>query len=76
MGEFQYDKYKDGHYGGFVWAMFLAASFINGVIFMNMLIAIMGETFNEVTADKEMNDLIEKVNIIRDYLWILDIEKL
>lgn len=62
--------------GGFVWAMLLAASFINIVIFMNMLIAIMGETFNEVTAEKEMNDLIEKVNLIRDHLWILDIEKL
>jgi len=76
MGEFQYDKFKDGEYGTFVWMMFLSASFINIIIFMNMLIAIMGETFNQVTAEREMYDMVEKVNFIREHVWILDIEKL
>jgi len=45
-GEFSFDRY--GYVSGdskFLWVMFLLATFINMIVFMNMLIAIMGETF-------------------------------
>ena len=37
--------------------MFLLATFVNSILFMNMLIAIMGETFGAVTENEEANGL-------------------
>lgn len=47
LGEFNYSPFVHGQYGNryFLWIMFLLSSFINCVVFMNMLIAIMGQTF-------------------------------
>ena len=50
LGEFNFSPFKNGKDGNryFLWIMFLLGSFINCVVFMNMLIAIMGETFAKV----------------------------
>ena len=47
LGDFNYSPFKHGQFGNryFLWIMFLIGTFINCVVFMNMLIAIMGETF-------------------------------
>ena len=37
----------------FVWVMFLLATFINLIVFMNMLIAIMSKTFNDVMENEQ-----------------------
>jgi len=36
----------------FVWGFFIAATFITSITFLNMLIAIMGDTFSRVTEVK------------------------
>ena len=51
LGEFQYDNYSKGveiQEKYIVWFMFFLGSFLCCVVFMNMLIAIMGETFSQV----------------------------
>jgi hypothetical protein len=53
LGEFAYDGYSDGPNKYSAWAMFLLATFLTCVVFMNMLIAIMGETFGAVTEKSE-----------------------
>lgn len=45
LGDFDTSRYKNGNGKYYVMAMFLAATFVVSVIFMNMLIAIMGDTF-------------------------------
>jgi len=45
LGDFDSEIYRTGYDWYYVMAMFLAATFIISVVFMNMLIAIMGETF-------------------------------
>jgi len=45
LGEFDLDGYKMGPNIHFVWLMFVACTFIILIVFMNMLIAIMGDTF-------------------------------
>jgi hypothetical protein len=59
LGEFAYDSYSAGPNKGSAWLMFLLATFITCVVFMNMLIAIMGETFGEVTEKSEQSGLNE-----------------
>ena len=49
IGEFKFDNLLASDNSLFIpWTMFIIATFVNCVIFMNMLIAIMGETFSRV----------------------------
>ena len=48
LGDFVYDNYIYGESYVLVWCFFLTATFIICVVFMNMLIAIMGDTFGSV----------------------------
>ena len=48
LGDFSYDNYIYGDCSLVVWCFFLSATFIICVVFMNMLIAIMGNTFGTV----------------------------
>jgi hypothetical protein len=59
LGEFAYDGYSFGPNKYSAWSMFLMATFLTCVVFMNMLIAIMGETFGAVTEKAEQNGLKE-----------------
>ena len=43
---------------------------------MNMLIAIMGETFGQVSETSEENGLMEQVSLIADNNWLLDLQQI
>jgi hypothetical protein len=50
LGEFDLENsYTEGPNVGLCWFMFVLASFLILVTFMNMLIAIMGDTFGNVS---------------------------
>ena len=55
--------------------MFCIATFIISVVFMNMLIAIMGETFGSVSEESEESGLREQVVLIADHSWLVDLNK-
>ena len=55
--------------------MFVFATFINMIVFMNMLIAIMGDTFTTVMAAQEESGLQEMVTLMTDNIWVYDISK-
>ena len=56
-------------------AMFLASTFIVAVVFMNMLIAIMSNTYGEVQDGAVENGIKERVSLMDDHLWLLDLQK-
>ena len=56
--------------------MFLLATFINLIVFMNMLIAIMAKTFSDVMENDDRSALSERVRIISDHIWIIDYKKM
>ena len=43
------------------------------VVFMNMIIAIMGNTFGNVMAAQQENSLNEELALIYDHIWLLDL---
>lgn len=59
LGEFKYGKFSKGPNKYSVWVMFVLCSFLTNVVFMNMLIAIMGKTFEDVNQAMEENMLKE-----------------
>ena len=59
LGDFDVSTYLAGYEKYSMFAMFLLATFTVAVIFMNMLIAIMSNTFSEVLDNEEQNGLLE-----------------
>ena len=76
LGDFDSTIYRTGYDKYFAMAMFLMATFIISVVFMNMLIAIMGETFGQVTEAAQESGLREQVVLIADHAWLLDLKKI
>ena len=56
--------------------MFLLATYLVSIIFMNMLIAIMGETYENVTDIRIENGLQEQVNLISNHYWLLNLNQI
>ena len=57
LGEFDMDGYSQGTNVYMTWGFFLMGTFLVLVVFMNMLIAIMGDTFGNVQAIQEESAL-------------------
>lgn len=60
LGEFGVDSFGDSSNEILMWLLFLFATFITMLVFFNMIIAIMGETFNTVNENWKRSSLIEK----------------
>ena len=76
LGDFDSTIYRVGYDRYFAIFMFLLATFIISVVFMNMLIAIMGDTFGQVLEVAEESGLREQVVLIADHAWLLDLKKI
>lgn len=75
LGTFFVSDFKYGPNSEMAWVFFILASFIIQVVFMNMLIAIMGETFSQVREKIEESQLSEQLGLIEDHIWLLDLNK-
>ena len=73
LGEFNTEPYMDNNHQGLMcYILFLLATFLIMIVFLNMLIAIMGDTFNQATAEKENNARITKLKIMGDYITLIN----
>ena len=53
-----------------MWTVFLIATFLVQVTFLNMLIAVMGNTFGMVLEKTSEAAMREKIGILNDYRWV------
>lgn len=56
--------------------MFIIATIVIQLIFMNLLIAIMGESFSRITAIMQQSTLKELCAIMEDHIWLQKIDEL
>ena len=76
LGEFDSELISNGSFGSYVnWIFFIIGSFVLVLMGSNMLIAIMADTFEKVYSTQEQTSLKEKVDIIYDHVWLLDLKK-
>ena len=52
--------------------LFLASTFLIQIVFLNMLIAIMGDTYAEASEQSDNNARITKLEIMEDYIHLID----
>ena len=75
LGEFAIDNFAEGGQTYLCYFFFLCATFLTQITFLNMLIALMGDTFSKVMESQEMYALQTKLGIMNDYTaLILDTE--
>ena len=53
LGEFNTDPYQENSKDSLLWVVFILTTFITQITFLNMLIAIMGDTFARVSEVKD-----------------------
>lgn len=74
LGDFESGDFEIGFNKNSSMTMFIVATFLILVVFMNMLIAIMGDTFGRVQETAEQNGFNERVTLIADHVFLIDIE--
>ena len=52
LGEFGTDNFSAGSNSWIIWLLFIGATFLSQITILNMLIAIMGDTFDSVSENK------------------------
>ena len=70
LGDFS-TKYYLGMNAEVLWIIFFAATFLLQITFLNMLIAIMADTFSHVMDNKEESSMKERVSILADFRLLL-----
>lgn len=68
LGEFAIDSFEGAPHSSMIWGMFIIATFMSNIVFLNMIIAIMGDTYNRVAADWQRSALVERTRIYADYM--------
>jgi len=75
LGDFNRDTYSSEN-ARVIWIMFILATIIVSLIFMNLLIAIMGESFSRITGIMQQSTLKEVCSIMEDHIWLQKIDEL
>jgi hypothetical protein len=73
LGEFSTDGFTEGPNVTICWVFFIMASFLILVVFMNMLITIVSETFSKVMEIKDELSLSEQLYLIQDHIFLIDL---
>ena len=71
LGDFHTENFT-GENQGIIWIVFFAGTFILQITFLNMLIAIMGDTFDMVMEQKAEFSMKERIEILSDFKILID----
>ena len=69
------DGYESHPQSLIVWIIFLVTTFVTQITMLNMLIAIMGNTFDNVIEKKSLYAIQMKLNILSEYRNIINMVK-
>ena len=75
LGEFMsLDDFSDGPLVGMCFFFFILSTFIVQLVMLNMLIAIMGDTFDKITENRAINAIKSKLELLSDLSGVLKTE--
>ena len=72
LGNTKLGVFVDGPNSDMCYVLFFSATFLIQVVFLNMLIAIMGDSFSQAIEQRELNANKEKISIMGDYINLID----
>jgi hypothetical protein len=68
------DGYAKNQSSRLLWIYFVLATFFTNVMFLNMLIAIMSDTFARITENKAKYALKERTELYADYIFAVKLD--
>ena len=68
------DGYSRNQSSRLLWIYFVLATFLTNVMFLNMLIAIMSDTFARITENKAKYALKERTELYADYIFAVKLD--
>ena len=71
LGEFDLDNATEGNNVFLFYCLFNLATFMILIVFLNMLIAIMGDTFGQVTQERDKHRRMTALAIMDDYIKLI-----
>ena len=71
LGEFNFENFADQPNSVMCFGFFIAATFITQILMLNMLIAIMGDTFERVIENRDVNATKTKLELMCDLVSTL-----
>ena len=71
LGEFNFENFADQPNSAMCFGFFIAATFITQILMLNMLIAIMGDTFERVIENRDVNATKTKLELMCDLVSTL-----
>ena len=75
LGDFSTMSFK-GNNQNLTWIVFVLATFLLQITFLNLIIAIMSNTFDHVMEKKSQTSMKERISILADFRFILRALKL
>ena len=75
LGEFNMDGFETSPQTFVCYLFFIGATFITQITMLNMLIAIMGDTFGRIIEAKEVNAMKTKIELMKDLSLVINEEK-
>ena len=73
LGEFVTDGFTESYNPMTLWLMFILATVILLLLFMNMLIAVMAEPFGDVASKADLYKYKSQIEIIHDHQDLVDV---
>jgi hypothetical protein len=73
IGDYYFLTYAANNDRSLQWIYFITSTFFTNIVFLNMLIAIMGDTFDRLTEKKLRNGTIQQTQIIADFMQNLSV---
>ena len=64
LGEFEFDGFEEGSQATFCYVLFILATFFSQITQLNMLIAIMSNTFEKVMENRELHAIQTKLELM------------
>ena len=74
IGEFGLENFHKEN-APLVWILFIASTFITQLVFLNVLIAIMSDTFAREQENVEQARFTETIQLVNDHVWVIDLDK-
>ena len=75
LGEFNYGDFEGNKLTKMAWLFFFCATIITNIAFLNVLIAIVSDTYSRITEAKERYALMQRTKIYADFIYTVRLSR-
>lgn len=74
LGEFETDAYGENSLKILLWVYFLGATLLTQIIFFNILIAVLADTYSNINDSAEIQGIMQRTEIHADWIHMMKLD--